>query len=160
MRRILLGAALTLALSACGGGDEQGGATADDQAAAPASNDTAPAAETTPAPEASAEPVAYDPASGPPQAFTQCAVCHSVEPGKQMIGPSLHGIYGEKAGDVEGYTFSKAMLDSGLTWDDETLDTYLQNPRKMVPGTKMSYAGLRDDAKRQEVITYIKYLSE
>ncbi|RKF22008.1 cytochrome C [Altericroceibacterium spongiae] len=108
--------------------------------------------------QASDEAAAYDPASGPPKAFAQCSICHSAEPGKNMIGPSLAGIYGEKAGDVEGFNFSPAMMKSGLVWDDETLDAYIENPRKVVPGTRMSYAGMKNPEMRQQIIEYIKSL--
>ncbi len=93
-----------------------------------------------------------------PIAFTQCKACHSVEPGKHGIGPSLAGIYGTKAADIADYQFSPAMQQSGLTWDDATLDAYLESPQKVVPGTKMSFFGLKDAAKRKEVIEYIKTL--
>ena len=63
-----------------------------------------------------------------------------------------------KAGDVAGYAFSEPMKASGLTWDEKTLDTYLTNPMKMVPGTRMTFAGMPDAAKRKEVIDYIKTL--
>jgi cytochrome c len=95
---------------------------------------------------------------GAPIAFAQCKTCHSVEPGKHGVGPSLHAIYGTKAGDIAGYTFSAAMKNSGLTWDDATLDAYLTAPMKTIPGTKMSYAGQPDAAKRKEVIEYLKTL--
>jgi cytochrome c len=95
---------------------------------------------------------------GAPVAFAQCKTCHSVEPGKHGIGPSLHAIYGTKAGELAGFTFSAAMKNSGLTWDDATLDAYLTAPMKTIPGTKMSYAGLPDAAKRKEVIEYLKTL--
>ena len=120
--------------------------------------EASPAPTPTPTPTASATPVAAAAPAKAPAAFTQCKVCHSVEPGKHGIGPSLAGIYGTKAGDVEGFDFSKAMLDSGLTWDDATLDTYLKAPMKTVPGTKMAFGGVSDDAKRKEIIAYIKSL--
>src|SRR5690606_20055079 len=93
-----------------------------------------------------------------PVAFTQCKACHSVEPGKHGIGPSLAGIYGTKAGEIPDYQFSPAMEKSGLTWDDATLHAYLEAPQKVVPGTKMSFFGLKDEAKRAEVVDYIKTL--
>ena len=91
-----------------------------------------------------------------PTAFNQCKACHSVEPGKNGIGPSLAGVYGTKAGDVAGFDFSDAMKNSGLKWDAATLDKYLTNPMAVVPGTKMSFAGLKDADKRQAVIAYLK----
>ena len=93
-----------------------------------------------------------------PAAYGQCAACHSLQPGKMGIGPSLFGIYGTKAGDIPGYNFSPALKNSGLTWDDATLDTWMAGPMKMVPGTKMTYGGMSDPAKRQELIAFLKTL--
>ena len=90
--------------------------------------------------------------------FKKCAICHSVEKGKNKIGPSLFGIFGTKAGDVEGFRFSPAMKKSGLTWDEATLDKYLTNPRKVVKGTRMVFAGLRSKKDRENVIAYLKSL--
>ena len=64
--------------------------------------------------------------------FAQCAACHSVEPGKHGVGPSLMGVYGTKSGEIAGYPFSEAMKQANLTWDDATLDTYLTAPMKVV----------------------------
>ncbi|AKH43658.1 cytochrome c2 [Altererythrobacter atlanticus] len=127
--------------------------------------ETTAAPEPEPKPTASATPAAKpSPAaaaaapSGPPQAFVQCSVCHSTEPGKNGIGPSLAGIYGTKAGEVAGFKFSPAMLESGLTWDEATLDRYLKDPRKVVPGTIMGFGGVKDDAKRKAIVDYVKSL--
>lgn len=133
-------ALLALSLSACG-------KPAADQPAAPA----------TPAAGESSASVA-DAGNKPPAAFMQCVACHSTEKGKHGVGPSLAGIFGTKAGDVAGYAFSEPMKASGLTWDEATLDTYLTNPMKMVPGTRMTFAGMGDAAKRKEVIDYLKTL--
>ena len=132
--------ALTMALAGCGGAKQD--ETATDGAAGSAATPTAQIAA----------------ADGKPAAYAQCAACHSVEPGKHGIGPSLHGVYGTKAGDIPGYVFSEKLKASGLTWDDATLDQWLAGPMKMVPGTKMSYAGMSDPAKRAAIITYLKTL--
>ena len=92
----------------------------------------------------------------PPPAFAQCRSCHSSEPGKHLIGPSLAGIYGTKAGDVAGFNFSPALKDSGLVWDDATLDAYIKAPRQIVPGTRMTYPGLKNDTQRAQVVAYLK----
>ena len=97
-------------------------------------------------------------AGAKPPAFAQCAACHAVEKGKHGVGPSLAGVFGAKAGDVPGYVFSDAMKGSGLVWDEKTLDTYLTNPMKVVPGTRMTYAGMTDPADRKAVIDYLKTL--
>ena len=118
-----------------------------------------PASEPAGSESAAASPsAATTTADARPAAFAQCAACHAVEPGKHGVGPSLAGIYGTKAGDVAGYAFSDAMNASGLIWDEKTLDAYLTNPMKMVPGTRMTYAGMGDPADRKAVIDYIKTL--
>ncbi|WP_309623123.1 c-type cytochrome [Novosphingobium sp.] len=93
-----------------------------------------------------------------PAAFAQCAACHAVKAGKHGVGPSLAGVFGTKAGDVPGYAFSDPMKASGLIWDEQTLDSYLTNPMKMVPGTRMTYYGMSDPADRKAVIDYLKTL--
>ncbi len=93
-----------------------------------------------------------------PAAFNQCKICHTTEPGQHLVGPSLAGVYGRKAGTVGGYPSSPAMRASGLTWDDATLDRFLEAPLKVVPGTRMTFAGLKDAAERRDVIAYLKTL--
>jgi cytochrome c2 len=163
---------LLLALSACGGGaDDTATPAATDTAAVPADSasptdgatptPTATPSETasaTPSPTPSASASATTAAATEPAAFAQCKACHSVEPGKNGIGPSLAGIWGEKAGAVPGFEFSDAMKNSGLTWNQATLDRYLTDPKAVVPGNKMAFGGLKDAAKRQDVINYIKSL--
>ncbi len=88
--------------------------------------------------------------------FTQkCGLCHSVEQGKNKIGPSLYGVVGRKAGSLPGYTYSEAMKNANRTWDDATLDDYLTNPRQKIPGIKMIFAGLPEESQRQDVIAYL-----
>ena len=93
-----------------------------------------------------------------PAAFTQCKICHTTEPGKHLIGPSLAGIYGKPAAAVAGYPYSAALKHSGLTWNDAALDRFLEAPMKAVPGTRMTYAGLKDPAARRELVAYMKTL--
>lgn len=94
--------------------------------------------------------------------FRECAVCHVVgapgsrEAGLRLIGPNLYGVIGRKAGAVEGFTYSPAMLKSGLVWDEATLDRYLERPTEVVPGNRMSYVGEKDPAKRAAIIAYLK----
>jgi cytochrome c len=84
-----------------------------------------------------------------------CAVCHSVEAGKNKIGPSLHGVVGRPAGTAPNYSYSDANKKSGITWTEANLDKYLTNPRAMVPGTKMLFAGIKDPEQRKAVISYL-----
>lgn len=146
--RFLTASLLVAALSACGGG---GSDSSSEQAQAPAVSENA-------APVEQAVPPATETADASPAAFAICKSCHSVEKGKHMIGPSLFAIVGTKAGEIPDYPFSAAMKASGLTWDEATLDAFLTSPMKVVPGTRMTYAGQSDPAKRKEIIEYLKTL--
>lgn len=95
--------------------------------------------------------------AAPPAAFAQCRACHSVEAGKNGVGPTLFGIFGSKAGEVPGYNFSPALARSGITWDRTSLDTWLKGPIRMVPGTKMVIA-MPDPEKRKAIIDYLETL--
>lgn len=139
--RQTLAPALLLLLSACGGGS--------DKAEAPAEPATQADA-TAPSPEGPS-------LASAPAEFSQCATCHAIKPGVNAVGPSLFGVVGRKAG-TSTYAYSEAMKNSGLTWDEATLDSYLTAPMKHVPGTKMTYAGMPDAAKRKAVIDFLKTL--
>lgn len=98
---------------------------------------------------------AGDPAAGQ-KAFAVCKACHQVgETAKNAVGPKLNGIVGRPAGSLEDYKYSDAMKSSGITWDEATLTEYLKNPKAKVPGTKMVYAGLKDDTKIADIIAYL-----
>ena len=71
------------------------------------------------------------------------------------VGPSLAGVVGRKAGTLAGFSFSEALKGSGKTWDEATLDAFLTSPMAAVPGTRMTYAGQSDPAKRRDVIDYL-----
>jgi cytochrome c len=88
----------------------------------------------------------------------KCGSCHSVETGKNRVGPSLAGVVGRKAASIETYSYSAAMRSSGLTWDTATLDSYLTNPRAKVPGTKMTFVGLPQANGRADIIAYLNTL--
>jgi len=103
---------------------------------------------------------AGDPARGA-NVFRACAACHSIAPGEQLTGPSLAGVWGRKAATVAGFDrYSDVLTRSGLTWDDATLDRWLANPDGLVPGTSMTFPGLRDARSRQDVIAYLKDVAE
>ena len=88
--------------------------------------------------------------------FKRCAPCHSADNKTNKIGPSLQGVVGRKSGTAEGFNFSDAMKNSGLTWDEATLSQYLENPKAKVPGNKMAFPGLPKEDERQNVIAYLK----
>ncbi len=145
----------------------------------------APAAEAAPAEEAPAEEAPAEEASadeassegddmasggeseylvagltGDPEAgrrvFARCRSCHVLEEGVNRVGPSLYGIIGREAGSVEGFRYSEANASSGVTWTEENLFEYLENPREYIPGTIMAFPGLRDEQDRADVIAYIE----
>ncbi len=87
--------------------------------------------------------------------FAKCKACHTVEAGKNKVGPSLAGVVGRKSGTAEGFNYSDAMKNAGLTWDEATLNTYLTAPKKLVPGTKMAFPGLPNEQDRLDVIAYL-----
>tara|TARA_Y100000814_G_C12125543_1_gene332193 strand:+ start:240 stop:620 length:381 start_codon:yes stop_codon:yes gene_type:complete len=89
---------------------------------------------------------------------SKCGICHSIVKGKRKLGPSLFSVVGKKAGTEPKYRYSSAMKKSNLTWNETALDEYLANPRKKVPGTKMSFPGLKKESKRRDVIAYLKTL--
>jgi cytochrome c len=87
-----------------------------------------------------------------------CGNCHADQPGKSKIGPSLFGVVGRESGTDGNFTYSSAMKGAHLTWDAQTLDKYLENPKGMVPGTKMGYAGVKQADQRQALIAYLNSL--
>ena len=88
--------------------------------------------------------------------FERCKICHTVEAGgRNTVGPNLHGVFGRKAGTVDGFTYSDAMKTSGIVWDDDAMAKYLRNPRELVPGGKMAFPGIKDDAQLADVIAYL-----
>jgi nitrite reductase (NO-forming) len=119
----------------------------------PASSPPPSASNATPA--ASGAMTATGDASAGRLVFRKCQACHSIEPGKNMLGPSLAGIIGRKAGTEAGYNYSPAMKSADIVWNAQTLDQYLDDPAKVVPGNKMPFPGLKTDHDRADVIAYL-----
>lgn len=89
--------------------------------------------------------------------FKKCMACHMAGPdAENSVGPALNGIIGRKAGTYPDYNYSSAIRDSGLVWDEPTLTAYLRAPRKVVPGTRMTFAGLKKDKDIADVIAFLK----
>ncbi|MXP44905.1 c-type cytochrome [Altererythrobacter sediminis] len=163
-------AVLAVMTAACSGGESEPAepaATSEPAApAAPAAVETTAAADPAAAAGAPADQwattdgIAYASLTGDAAAgkvvFAQCRSCHVTEPGVNKTGPSLAGIVGRTAGSVDGYNYSPANANSGITWTEEHLYAYLENPQRVVPKTKMIFPGLRDAQKRADVIAYLK----
>jgi cytochrome c len=104
----------------------------------------------------SGEVRAQDAAAGE-KVFVVCKACHQIgDNAKNVVGPVLNGIIGRKAGSVSGYAYSAANKDSGITWDEPTFREYIKDPKAKIPGTKMVYAGLKDEQKVSDLIAYLK----
>lgn len=88
--------------------------------------------------------------------YNKCKSCHSLAKPKNKIGPHLVGIFGRKAGGVEGYKYSSAMKKSGIVWDEKTMEAYITKPKEFIPGNKMTFVGLKKAKQRADVIAYIK----
>ena len=102
---------------------------------------------------------AGDAVKGKVAAVKQCQVCHSFGKGGRLVyGPSLFGVYGKVAGSVEGYNYSKAMSESGLTWTEANLIEFLADPRKFVKGTKANFPGVKSAKKRADIVAYLRTL--
>lgn len=106
-----------------------------------------------------AQVLAADAAAGE-QVFRRiCSTCHiATAEGRRGVGPTLFGVVGRKSGTVDGFRYSPANQAAGIVWTPEILDKYIANPREVVPGTSMTYAGLRNDADRANVIAYLQTL--
>ena len=147
-----IGTLSTYVATVAGGSD----AAANSDASAP-TEDAAAAETDTPGAEILAQ---GDPAAGE-KVFRKCKACHTVEEdGPNRVGPNLYGIVGASVAAVDGFRYSGALTDHGGDWTPDRLATFLANPRKAVPGTKMSFAGLRKSEDQADVIAYLVSLSD
>lgn len=89
--------------------------------------------------------------------YQRCIACHSLE--RNRSGPKHCGLFGRRAGSLPDYAFSRAMASSGIVWDEKSLDRFLENPLKALPGTRMGYAGVKNPADRADLIAYLKRAS-
>ena len=87
--------------------------------------------------------------------FQECAACHKLDAGVNEVGPSLHGLFTRKAGELADFRFSPAMKRSGVVWTPETLDKYLADPQAMIPANRMPYAGMANAADRADLVAYL-----
>ena len=89
--------------------------------------------------------------------FKKCLACHRVGPdAKNLVGPLLNGLEGRKSGTIEGYNYTEANKNSGITWDDKTFAEYITDPRVKIPGTKMVFAGIKSEKERGDLWAYLK----
>ena len=134
IRRALSALMLPLALSACGNNSNENNAA-----------DTA------------AGTIAAVGAYSGKETFAKCVACHTIDKGgRNGVGPNLHGVVGRSVASIAGFNYSASMKAKGGVWDDASLDAYLENPRKAVVGTKMSFAGLSNADERKALIAYLQ----
>jgi cytochrome c len=105
--------------------------------------------------DASGATLSGDPVKGE-AVFRQCQTCHVKQVGVNKVGPSLAGIVGRPAGSIPGFRYSEANKNSGITWSEQELYVYLEDPKAKVPGTIMAFVGIKDSQKRADVIAYLK----
>jgi cytochrome c len=99
---------------------------------------------------------AQDVAAGE-QSFKKCLPCHSVGPGaKNKVGPELNGLDGRKSGSAEGFNYTESNKNSGITWDESTFKEYIKDPRAKIPGTKMVFAGIKNEQEVNDLWAYLK----
>ena len=105
--------------------------------------------------DASGADMSGDPTKGA-AVFRQCQTCHVKEIGVNKVGPSLAGIVGRHSGSIPGFRYSEANKNSGITWSEQELYVYLENPKAKIPGTIMAFVGIKDSQKRADLIAYLK----
>jgi cytochrome c len=104
--------------------------------------------------------VAQDIAAGE-QSFRKCLPCHAIGEGaRNKVGPALNGIDGRKAGTYNGYNYSEANKNSGIVWNEQTFSEYIKNPMAKIPGTKMAFAGIRNEKEIRDLWAYLSQFKE
>lgn len=88
--------------------------------------------------------------------FKECAACHKLDAGANEVGPSLHGLFSRKAGELADFRYSPAMKRSGVLWTAETLDKYIADPQAFIPANRMPYAGMSNANDRADLIAYLQ----
>lgn len=144
-------------LAGCGQGGGEKSATSTSATPAPAAEHEPTAAEK--AAVLASLPAPYNTADidNGKAKFAMCRSCHTiVEGGANLTGPNLHGVFGRKAGALENYKYSDAVKNAGFVWDAEHLDKWLAEPRTFLPGTKMTFAGLKAEKDRIDLIAFLK----
>ena len=163
--------AAALLTAACGGTQKPADAPAADAPTAAVTAEVPAAVEAAPAETPAAAPAAATPAAPTvtvtyasltgdaahgEKVFAQCKACHVAEVGKNRVGPSLWAVVGRTAGTIPGFNYSKANKESGITWTEDVLFSYLEAPQKYLPGTRMAFGGLKQPQDRADVIAYLK----
>lgn len=87
--------------------------------------------------------------------FAKCRACHSLDAGKNGVGPSLAGVMGRKAGSIQGYTYSKAMAERGIVWDAKAMASYVSDPKGFIPGNKMVFPGIKKDSEIENLLAFL-----
>ena len=157
MKTVAAVMALSILAAGCSGGGSESSEPAADTVKAEAPVDTGPPAADD---VATLDGVAYASLTGDAEAgkssFNQCRTCHVIDPGMNRLGPSLANIVGREAGGVAGFNYSPATADSGIIWTEEKLNQFLEKPARVIPKTKMFYAGMPDPQARANLIAYLK----
>ncbi|WP_298336608.1 cytochrome c family protein [uncultured Erythrobacter sp.] len=153
MRKIVMSAVLApavLALAACGGKQPEADAPAEESV-----EEVAEVEVPEPPSDVAFADLTGDAAAGE-TVFAQCRTCHLIDEGKNGVGPSLYGVIGRTAGTIEGFRYSDANANSGVTWTPEVMFEYLEAPREFMPGTRMAFPGLKNPQDRADVIAYLE----
>ncbi len=91
------------------------------------------------------------------RSWNKCRACHQIGEGaKNLVGPQMNGLFGRHSGAVEGYSFSAANKNSGITWDEAVFAEYIKDPKAKIPGTKMIFAGIKNDKEIQDLTAFLK----